>query len=131
MPATYDTSLATVRDRMRLALGDTDMDVPLLSDEEYDGMYAHQGMSEPKTLIALARALIVRFAQQPTEVDIDGGVAVKWAERLAAWRELIIEQTAILAALTGTVPVGFTIRRPDRFYPRAEYYPDRREALET
>ena len=121
MAATYDPTLPAVRDRLRLALGDTDTAAPLLTDEEYDGMLAHQGNSEAKTLIALARALIVRFAQKPTEVDVDGGVAVKWAERLRAWRELVAQQEATL------VPAGFGIRRPERFYPTSEFSPGNRE----
>lgn len=62
MAWTYDTTLATNRDKVRLAVGDTiDID-PQLTDEEIDGMLLIYG-GVKSTAIAVLRVLAAKYAR--------------------------------------------------------------------
>lgn len=90
MAATFDPTLATARDRLRLALGDTDVSdatAVLFADETYDALIA-AAESEDGALLAAARAAYARLANEPTQFK-DGDGAVTWGNRLAAMSSLI------------------------------------------
>ncbi len=70
MSATYDPSLPTARDRLRLALSDTDTIAAYFPDETYDGALISCGNDENEALMVLARALQVKLSQLPTESQI-------------------------------------------------------------
>lgn len=127
MPATFDPMLASALDRVRLSLGDTDETAPLLEDETITAMLAHQGNDEAKATIALASALIVRFAQEPDKVTLAGDEgAVQWNSRLKGWQALIarLESEGGGAA---RVSGGMSVLRPSRFgAERSEYRADGR-----
>ena len=67
MTATYSTALTTTRDHIRLALGDTDTDAPLLQDETIDAKLSAFGYAE--ALAQLAESLAVLHARKPTKAS--------------------------------------------------------------
>jgi hypothetical protein len=84
----FDTALATARDRLRFALGDTNPDAEMLLDATYDAMLEQAG-SERGAGLLLVRGLIAKYAQMPTQVSTDGGkTQATWAERLKGWQAL-------------------------------------------
>jgi len=83
--ATYDPTLATARDRLRFALGDTNVAAPLEADTTYDAAIAWHG--ETGAMRAMAEGLASRFAQKPDRIS-DGDFSVSWGERVKAWRAL-------------------------------------------
>lgn len=86
MTATFDISLASKRDHIRLALGDIDASSPLLVDETIDAKLS--AFSYLEALAQLAEALVAQFGQRPDEYSESGGLSIKWGERIAAWRKL-------------------------------------------
>lgn len=97
MAATFDARLPTAKDRLRFALGDTDVTQPAAQDETYVAVLALHAADEQLAAIQMADSLILRYAQQPDVVDVDGAIKVSWRDRLPAWREL----AARLRAITG------------------------------
>lgn len=128
MSATYNPSLATPTDRMRLALGDTNTDAPLRPDDTYAAMLAHHGGDERKAKIELADGLVTQYAQMPSRLELAGdGGAAEWKDRLGAWSSLAkrlrdeIERDARAAAARAAS--GFRVLRPTRDgCVRGEYY---------
>ena len=93
MSATFDPTLPTQRDHIRLALGDKHADAsagditePLLQDETIDAKLAAWGYSE--ALAQLADALATEYAQRPDSYQEYQGLTMRWSERVSAWREL-------------------------------------------
>ncbi|MEN6583051.1 MAG: hypothetical protein ABFD54_11425 [Armatimonadota bacterium] len=86
MTATYDPTLPTLRDHIRLALGDTDTTNPLVQDETINAKLTTCGYCE--ALAQLAEALASEFAQRPDSYAESGGLTVKWGERVQAWQDL-------------------------------------------
>lgn len=89
MSATYKTTLATARDRIRFRLGDIDVNRALLSDQEIAAAIGLKG-SEDAALLYLAKGLLAQFTHQPTRVSADGTV-FDFSERITTWRELVSE----------------------------------------
>ncbi|MBS1716463.1 MAG: hypothetical protein JSS72_01875 [Armatimonadetes bacterium] len=89
----FDPSLPSLRDHLRLALGDTDSVSPLLADETIDAKLAAVGYLE--ALAQLAEALAVEAAQDPSRYAEDSsGMNIQWGERVAAWRQLALDARA-------------------------------------
>lgn len=57
-----------------------------LSDEEINSLIAQYGYAEG--VAQLAEGLAVQFAQEPDQYDDEGGVKVRWGDRIKAWLEL-------------------------------------------
>lgn len=126
--ASFDPTLSTAKDRMRLLLGDTDVqrakavdaDVMALpvDDAVYLGILAGQSQDERRATIALADALVVKHSQQETKASIDGVESAEWGNLLAGWREvasrLRAEIAAEAAAETARQRAGFRVLRPTR-----------------
>ena len=60
----YDKTLATTKDKVRLAIGDTLVNQQLFSDEEVDQFLLDRGDDVYSTASELARSLASRFARQ-------------------------------------------------------------------
>jgi hypothetical protein len=116
---TYTPGQGSARDRLRFRLGDIDPTAELYPDAEYDGLLA-LWPTEDRALYELAKALIVRYAQQPNEVSVSGAVAVKWAERLATWRALVAD-LGLALGLTSTLGGAATLATiPPQRYGRTD-----------
>ena len=85
MTATFTNSLPTPKDRMRFALGDVNVDVPLEQDETYAANLALYG--EELGTAVMAEALASRFAQKPDSLSDDSG-SISWRERVKTWLAL-------------------------------------------
>lgn len=83
---TFDPSLATPKDHIRLILGDTDEAHPLLADETIEGMLSAHPYGE--ALAQLAESLIAEYGQRPSEYGESGGVRLTWGDRVSAWRRI-------------------------------------------
>ncbi len=89
MTATYDETLPTAKDRMRLQLGDTEVspeENALLSDETYTALLV-QFVTEPEATARAAESLALRYAQEPDSVSISGD-SYSWRDRVKSWLEL-------------------------------------------
>ena len=94
MAATYNATLNSLKDHIRLALGDTPtgqvtgtVDDPLLQDETIQGKLVAFGYAE--ALAQLAEGLITLVGQRPSSYAEQGGLKVQWAERVQAWRDIV------------------------------------------
>lgn len=92
MTATFDASLGSLTDHIRLALGDTDTDAPLLQDETIAAKLAALPYCE--ALAQLADGLATEFAQRPDQYEESGGVQITWSERVTAWQKLAADARA-------------------------------------
>jgi hypothetical protein len=93
----YDNTLFTALDRVRHALGDTDIDAPLRDDDTIEAVLILAGgtpdatvVTEAETIaiIDLASALAVEYARKPDSYSKSGGISVTWRERVKAWQTL-------------------------------------------
>lgn len=83
---TYDSSLSTARDRIRLAVGDTDATNPLRWDETIDALLTLHGEATATALIA--RSLANQYAQEPSNTTLPGGLTVSYSDRVKSWLSL-------------------------------------------
>lgn len=115
----FDPSLPSVRDRLRLQLGDTSGDAAteLLLDSIYDAVYAYHGNNDSKTLVALAESLIAKFSQAASRINL-GDMEFSWRDRMTAWKAIVLKFEGISASEGGG---GFVIQRPERGIVCGEY----------
>lgn len=102
----YNPALQSVRDRTRFRLGDTDIDSPLLYDEEIAAALALKGSVEDDTCLYLAKALLARYGREPVKVTQDGQT-LDFSARIGVWQALVTELGSQSAG-------GFRIRRMAR-----------------
>lgn len=108
MSASYDgTHLEEAgRDRARFLLGDTDTSQALLQDEEIDALLATFAFKE--AVAQCCDHLVSRFAQRPDDYQDEGGVKVKWTERVKAWQGLAKRLRSGDVQTEASVPTGFS-----------------------
>jgi hypothetical protein len=119
MAATFDPTLPTKKDHIRLALGDAHANAEsgpvadaLLPDELISATISIHGYSE--ALAQLADSLVARFAQQPDYMAESGGVTVRWSERISVWKSIaeraragqIPDPTSTIKKNTARIAVG-------------------------
>lgn len=133
MSATYDETLPTAKDRMRLLLGDTDVlpvENALLSDETYGALLAQH--PEAEATARAAEGLALRYAQEPDSVSIDGD-SYSWRDRVKSWMELAKRLRASASSVAATVDKrGFVVsvtrdgdpERGEYVRPEGIYWPD-------
>lgn len=131
MAFTYDPTLPTARDRIRHATGDT-VAPGLRPDETIDALLAQ--MTEPEATATIAEGLASEFALKPTSINIPGGPAVSYSDRVkqlyALARQLRedVQATAVQQALYSIRPVRYDADtdtltseygrpHPDVYYP--------------
>lgn len=101
----YDPQLTRVIDRLRFDLDDTagppttaDPDDPgtltllqaeLLPDATYDGQLAHNGNDYDRTMYALAKHLMLHYANEPQRMSVAGKQESDWGARFSAWRDIV------------------------------------------
>ena len=88
MATSYDPTLSTPKDHVRLLLGDNGVDGGsyLLQDEEINANVTALGFN--LAVAQLAESLATRFAQYPDETDTAGGTRLSWRTRVSAWQTL-------------------------------------------
>lgn len=127
MAFTYDDTLATARDRLRFALGDTVEAEALLQDATYEAALTRHGQDEAKAQSDLAAGLVARYSREPDRVRRDDGTEVSWKERLTAWRAMLPTPPSTRLSL------GMQTRRAERpdSTTGGEYYAGARCPWET
>lgn len=85
MSATYNELHPTNKDRVRAALGDTDVTAALLTDEHINAMLTEYGY--PLGQARLAHELWARFVQEPVRISSFGD-AFDLSKMIDVWRSL-------------------------------------------
>ena len=103
MTASYDTSLATDKDKVRLYLGDTDTENPKTTDEEIIALLAIYP-NPIKTTIILAQSLLAKYAAMATQSV--GEVSVSYGELRDNYKNLVAELKERFASEYGKLIAG-------------------------
>lgn len=112
MAFSYDNTLFTALDRVRHALGDTDIDAPLRDDDTIEAVLILAGTTPDATVVTeaetvaivdLASALAVEYARKPDSYSKSGGISVTWRERVKAWQTLASTLRAGLVTTTSVI----------------------------
>jgi hypothetical protein len=113
MPATFHPELDRAIDRLRLRVGDVDVEHSLMDDSTYTG--AVDAYGENTAAAYLAASLIALFGQLPVRVD-EEGKTLDFSERIRAW-QVIIDQ-ASGGTIVGVSSVGsFSVTLAQRYAP--------------
>lgn len=103
MSASYDETLPTLKDEARYLLGDTAVDPPedaLRSDELINAVLNKKGFE--LGLAFIADGLVAEISQEPVKITL-GGLAVDYAARIPAWKDLASRmRTAAATAAAAT-----------------------------
>lgn len=121
MAWTYVNTLATGRDRVRHAIGDTDSANQLRQDETILALITQFG--EQGAIAALAEGLASQYAQEPTSFSSDG-LSVSFADRVKTWTALASRIRSEAAAATGNGAVA-GVMAPAAVDTGSEYLRDR------
>lgn len=84
---TFDPTLSTTIDRIRLIVGDTSDDeaTELFPDDTYEAEIANY-TNWKLAAAAMAEAVAVKIEQDPNSVNVPGEVAVSWQDRTRSLR---------------------------------------------
>jgi hypothetical protein len=111
MTAIFDPTLTTLKDHIRLALGDRHnlgisgvVALPLLQDEVIDAKLA--AFTYQEALAQLSEALVAEYGQKPDEYSESGGIRIKWGERVKAWQKVADNARAGKIVTPGTVQIS-------------------------
>ena len=99
MTATFNPLLATALDRIRRAVGDTDVEPDtnaLRTDEEIVAV-VDRTADERLAIIEIASGLAVQYAQLPDSIS-DEGTTISWRERVKTWLAIADTLRKTLAA---------------------------------
>lgn len=127
----YDPGLSRVIDRLRFDLDDTagpavDADpedeeamiaalaAEMLPDATYEGQLGHNGNDYDQTLYALAKYMMLHFANEPQRMAVAGKVEADWTARFSAWRDIVTRAGARAAASETQYSSGFRVLRVER-----------------
>lgn len=114
MPATYDPTLPTPRDRLRRLTADTSTSAPILQDEEIDAMLATFGLREGSAQVV--DAVATWCSMQPDSYEESNGFRVSYRERARDLRSLaarIRGGEVLIDGGAASRPVGGVLASPD------------------
>lgn len=122
MAATYDEQFSSEKDKIRILIGDTDVDAALVSDEHILAVLDLEG-SAKAAAIYLLDELIARYSHDPTKVE-RGGMTLDFTKRLETWARLRDRYQADLDKASGasawtTVPRVLSSEKAVDEYGRA------------
>lgn len=124
MTATYDDTLPTAKDRIRAAVGDTDMTAALRTDEHIASVLALNVGDETAATADVAAGLAVEYAQRPDRIS-DDGTSISWGERVKTWLTLAETSRAAAVATTAASATITYFMRYGVAGTEDEYDPDR------
>lgn len=127
--ATYRAALPTARDRLRFAVGDTNVAAALLVDVTYDAILAGVNNDERLATVVVCDALISRYAQEPTRAEITGVESAEWRDRLSAWKGLAARLRAEATQEATRAQGTFSVQRPQRYDEEVGEYTRQRRHL--
>lgn len=114
--ATFNPALLTDLDRMRDALGDTDVTAPMFPDVTYDARLVEMGQAWRLAAAAMARSLASQANAKVQSFSEGDGVSVSWGDRARRWLDIAAALEAAHWALhapatsAGTVEVAMPTR---------------------
>lgn len=111
MSFSYDTTLATDKDKVRLFIGDTDSTQPLLQDEEIISLLAMFGSVAVASSTA-CKNIAARFARYADRVT--GDISVRYSQIAETYRALADEIKTSLSALNAPMPYAGGISHADK-----------------
>lgn len=117
MPATFDETLPTDKDRARAILGDTTMTDPLLTDAHISAVISLQG-GLAAGVVFLAEELMARYARDPLRTTVEG-VTVDYSANVALWRRVADRQQSTLSAAAAS---GLSFVTADYGAPATDEY---------
>jgi hypothetical protein len=103
MSFSYDTSLATSKDRVRFAIGDTDKDDPQFSNEEITALLTIYG-SVTVTASAAARALSAKYSREADKWV--GDLKILASQKARAYKDLAESLESAATSATGVPSAG-------------------------
>jgi hypothetical protein len=127
---TASTAITTARDKVRLAIGDTDASAPLVYDEELDVYLASYSSNVLKTAAAVCDMLAVKFARY-YDFDTDGQSFSRsqMSKQYAALAKELKNRATGIAALDTVRKDGYStdietsdVRASGDTNPRQEFY---------
>lgn len=92
MTWTYAEGMATTKDVVREAIGDTNAAAPLRSDERISATivrFASASRPIDSTVAFLVSGLANEYRTRPSSFSESGGVSVSWADRVRGWDALV------------------------------------------
>lgn len=110
----YDPQLADNISLLRFRVGDT-AETEMLPDGTYQALLDTYAPRMEEAELAVVRALIARYGQQPSAVTIPTlGSVVEWRDRIAAWQRQAARLEAQMVAADASAK-GLRTRRVYRF----------------
>lgn len=128
----FDPSLSTVRDRIRMIVGDTsnDEDAEFFIDESYDAVISQHSNWKIAAAV-MAEGVAVQIEQDPSSFTAVGDMSVGWSDRTRSLREtarrLRSEAAAEDTAIDNSIVSVPLVRH--RSGGAAEYVPSRYSRL--
>lgn len=123
--ATYDPTQPADLDRMRDALGDTDVSAPVFPDVTYLAKLTEHGGAWRLAAAAMARSLAAQANAKLQALSVAGDVALTWGDRAKRWLDiaLALEQAhvASLPPVDGAGTVGFAMPTRGEWAADSEY----------
>lgn len=126
----YDPALSRTIDRLRFDLDDTAgpyitadpedegtialLAAEMLPDATYEGQLAHNGTDYDRTLYALAKYMMLHFANEPQRMAVAGKVEADWTARFSAWRDIVTRAGARADVAEQQYSSGFRVLRTER-----------------
>ena len=120
---TFDSSLATVRDRIRFRVGDTETNAEFFPDATYDAIITETGATSTNYLVAaleMARAIYGKLTRQATSRTV---ISVTASRNSAAWyRDLIDELKQEIQRAGGGIKItGLSKAENDRYKDDSDF----------
>lgn len=116
----YDPTLPTTLDRIRLIVGDTsdDQATELFPDETYEAEIANYA-NWKRAAAAMAAAAAVKIEQDPTSIAFPGDMSVSWNVRTVSLRQKAAQLRAEAddedSTTTTTAPAWASVTEPIRW----------------
>lgn len=104
MTFTFDSSLATERDEVRLKIGDTQSALELLSDETIDALLSANDDDVLATSIAATKAILARLSRDTDRSAI--GFSTSRSQAVTQYRDLLADLEKERDQLAGAMYVG-------------------------
>lgn len=89
MTWTYSNALTTTKDKVRFRVGDTNIDKPLLDDEEIASMLSLFGDDVRLATVACIKAIIAKLARDYDRSNL--GMSAQRSQQIQHYRDLLTE----------------------------------------
>jgi CO dehydrogenase/acetyl-CoA synthase gamma subunit (corrinoid Fe-S protein) len=119
MAWSYNESLVGTRDKLRLRIGDTDSNDPLLADETLNVLLADKGSDLALTSIDAVRAIIAKLGREFDRSAV--GVGGSRSQKVQHFHDLLKQLTKESRLSTGVVVGGLSASRKEAIEDDSDY----------